>query len=143
MKTDTTSIAPDLRETLENEEAALAPAVRRAFASIEGPSPRVLAAIHREALAHLAFKRHSRTFFRTLAAAAAFALLLGGAIQIRIEQQTIIHTRDLGHLLNIGEAQTVPTTDGAAEIASRLLSIQGLDDDSFFLTSEETEPLWL
>jgi hypothetical protein len=146
MNAKKTPLAPENWGEMEKEVEALAPVVRGAYASIAGPSPRVLDAIHAEALAHVAQRRRTRRFipvFRALAAAAALALLLGGAVQLRLAQLTLSHDRDFGHLLNIGEAPTVTAGEPTAEPASRLLSLQGLDEEAYFLTAEETEPLWL
>ena len=148
MKANTTSAAPDLRDTREEDETELTSAVRRTLNAFEGPSERVLAAIRSEALAHLTARRRARRFvplFRTFAVAAALALLLGGALHLHIEQQAVLHANDFSRLLDLGEAQTTaaPAEDASPEIASRLLSIQGLDEASYFVTPEETESLWL
>jgi hypothetical protein len=128
------------------ELEALAPRVREAFGRVAEPSPRVLRAIHDEAVAHLTSRARQRRFiplFRTLAAAAALTLLLGGAIQTHLAWREGTHTRAVGHLLNLG-ASNVPaaTAESASELASRLLDIQGLNEDAFFM-SEEAEVLWL
>lgn len=131
---------------LENDLEALAPQVRAAFSQIGEPSPRVLRAIHDAAVVNLSSRARQRRFiplFRTLAAAATLALLLGGAIQTHLAWKEGAHTRTVGHLLNLGASNVPAATAGSAsELASRLLDIQGLNEDAYFM-SEEAEVLWL
>ena len=143
--TPSTPVSPD---KLEKDLATLAPLVRAAFCRVDEPSPRVIRAIHEEAVAYLSARNRRRRLiplFRTLAAAATLTLLLGGAIQSHFSRLEISHAREVGHLLNLGESH-VPATiaEGSSGLAIRLLSIQGLDDEeAFFFTPEEDEVLWL
>jgi len=147
--TPSTPVSPD---ALEKDLETLAPLVQEAFSRVGEPSPRVLRAIHNEAVAYLSARNRRRRFiplFRTLAAAATLTLLLGGAIQAHIARVEISHARDVGHLLNLGATHSPSgTAEASSELANRLLSIQGLDEDDFFFddilfTSEEEEVLWL
>jgi len=146
MKTKTTDRIFS-QEELENDLAELAPRVRRAFAHVEEPSLRVLDAIHKEAVAvsaQRARRRHFIPLFRMLATAAALALLLGGAVQMHLAHLEVEQARQVGHLINLGMSH-VPTgkADGTAELANRLLDLQGLNEESFFVTTEEPESLSL
>lgn len=143
----TTPIVPITLDELEKDLETLAPLVREAFCREGEPSARVIRAIHDEAVAHISERNRRRRFiplFRSLAAAATFALLLGGAIQAHFSRVELSHARDVGHLLNLG-ASHAPTgrSESSPELAGRLLSLQGLDEEAFFVTSEEEEVLWL
>lgn len=144
--TRTDTISP---VALENDLAALAPWVRQALScSTEEPSVHVIRAIHNEAVKHIAVQRRNRRlipFFRTLAAAAALALLLGGAFQLHSTRLEGVNARAISHILNLGapHAASVTSTASSSELANRLLVIQGLDDETFFINSQEAESLLL
>ena len=141
------TLTPVSVDELENELETLAPLVRDAFRLEGGPSPRVLRAIRDDAVSYLSAQKRRRRFiplFRSLAAAATFALLLGGAIQAHYSRVELSHARDVGHLLNLGASHALTgRNESAPELAGRLLSLQGLDEEAFFFTSEEEEVLWL
>ena len=134
------------------ELEALAPQVKAGFERIGGPSDRVLDAIHAEAVKVAAEKRgpsRLHVIFRRLAAAAVFALLLTGSFQTyQRYQKDMIHEQALT-LLRISsaiedDAGDVSASD-SAELANILLTMQGLDQDSYFspLDDEEAGLLWL
>jgi len=131
-------------EQLESDISRIVPLIRQC--RLQGPSDPVLRAIHDRAVAQVSAQvryRRRMPIFRALAAAATLALLLGGAIQTRLSRQAGAHAQAVRHLLQIGAPQlSAGPATGAAEIANRLLTIQGLDDEALF-TSEETEVLWL
>ena len=134
------------------ELEALAPQVKAGFERIGGPSDRVLDAIHAEAVKVAAEKsRGSRlhVVFRALAAAAVFAVLLTGSFQTyQQHQNNVVHEQALT-LLRISSATEDDSGDvslsDTAELANILLSMQGLDHDSYFsaLDEEEAGFLWL
>lgn len=134
-------------EAIERELEALAPLVQRGFSGADGPSAHVLQAIHAEAVAQAAARRRRRfavSLFRPLAAAAVLALLLGGVFQIHLAKLNGDNTRAMGHLLSLGSthlsADTL-TPSTSAGLANRLLLIQGLDEEAFFVTQDESEVL--
>ena len=144
----TTHTDPISPVALENDLEALAPWVRQALSCTGEPSSHVIRAIHNEAVKHIAAQRRNRLFipfFRTLAAAATLALLLGGAFQIHSVRLEGVNSRAIGHILNLGapHASDVTSTSSASELANRLLVIQGLDDDNFLINSPEAESLLL
>jgi len=148
MTMKTTRENPISPEALENELKALEPWVRQALSCAVEPSPRVIRAIHNEAVRQVEVQRRKRRFipfFRTLAAAATLALLLGGAFQIHTTRLEGINSRAIGHILNLGAAHAPDgmATSSSAELANRLLAIQGLDDENFLMHSEEAESLLL
>ena len=112
---------------------------------LEALAPRVLQAIHAEAVIQAAARRRSRfvaSLFRPLAAAAVLALLLGGALQIHLAQLNGANTRDMGHLLSLGSTHlSADSVSPSTELANRLLLIQGLDEEAFFIAQEEPEVL--
>ena len=113
---------------LERELAEIAPFVRQGFEREGGPSPRAEAAIRAEAQRTLdgRRKRLRRAFLpRTLAAAAALALLLGGSI----------------HLLVNNHESSAEWPGDDESFADLLLDIQGLNEEGFFRT-EATASLW-
>ena len=121
------------------ELEALAPQVKAGFARIGGPSDRVLDAIHAEAVKAAAERRvpnRLNIVFRRLAAAAVFALLLTGSFQTyQRYHANAIHEQALT-LLRISSATeddsgAVSFSD-TAEFAHFLLTMQGLDQDSYF-----------
>ncbi len=131
---------------LEKELAELAPLVRQSFRQAGGPSPRVEAAIRQEARA-VAERKHNRRAwpaYRTFAAAAGFALLLGGAAQMHLVHQASHNAQAVHHILDIGatQASAEHPVEGPTGLANRLLDIQGLDEEGFF-KAEAEEPLWL
>ena len=130
------------------ELEAFAPQVKEGFARIGGPSDRVLDAIHAEAVKVAAEKRRTSRFhiaFRRLAAAAVFAVLLGGSFQTYQRYQSNNAHEQTLTLLRISFA----TEDGGvlsdtSELANILLMLQGLDQESFFSApDEEAGLLWL
>ena len=133
-------------EMLEKELETLAPLVQRGFSGLGEPSDDVLRAIRNEAVAHLAGRRQSRRFFlhlvRPLAAAAVLALFLGGVFQHHVTQRNGANTRVIGHLLSLGSTHlSADTAEPSVELANRLLLIQGLDEEAFFIAQDESEVL--
>jgi hypothetical protein len=131
---------------LEKELAEIAPRVRQSFREVGGPSRPVEEAIRREARAVAGRKgnRFAWPLYRTVAAAAGFALLLGGAVQVHLVHRASHNDQAVHHILNIGatQASNEHSSEGPAALANRLLDIQGLDEEGFF-KAEEEEPLWL
>ncbi|MEI7900975.1 MAG: hypothetical protein WCK89_12050 [bacterium] len=131
---------------LEKELAEIAPLVRQGFRQVGGPSLRVGDAIQREARAYAGRKNSRRVWplYRTVATAAGFALLLGGAVQLNLVYQSSHKSQAIHTVLNIGasQASTEHPVEGPTGLANRLLDIQGLDEEGFFKTEGE-EPLWL
>jgi len=138
---------------LLRELEVLAPQVRAGFARAGGPADSVLNAIHAEAVRVAAGKRALRlhAVFRRIAAAAVFAVLLAGSFHT---YQRFCRTRHPGPgheqavtLLRIGSAFEDETgalcLADTAELAQLLLTMQGLDDDSYFNAPDEAELLWL
>lgn len=132
------------------ELEAFAPQVKDGFARAGGPSDRVLAAIRAEAVRVAAGKRKAsrlHVVFRRLAAAAVFAVLLAGSLQVYQQQQQQSAHRQAVALLRICSATDdgagVVALDDTAALAQFLLMMQGLDQDTFFSAPDETEPLWL
>ena len=125
---------------LEKELAGLAPLVRQGFRQAGGPSPRIEEAIRAEAR-RCAGKKQNRfawPVYRTLAAVAAFALLLGGSVQLHLSLQA----KDANRRAATEKAQPAPSAESTPGLANLLLEIQGLNEEGFFRT-EEAEPLWL
>jgi len=130
------------------ELEAFAPQVKEGFVRIGGPSGRVLDAIHAEVVRVAAEKRKPSRLhiaFRRLAAAALFAVLVGGSFQTyQRYHSNNVHEQTLT-LLRISFA----TEDGGilsdtSELANILLTLQGLDQESFFSApDEEAGLLWL
>ena len=133
-------------EALEKELAEIAPLVRQVFSLSGGPSPQVENAIRQEARTCAARKRSRLAWpaYRTLAAAAGFALLLGGAVQLHLARQSSRNAQTARHILDIGatQASAEHPIEGPTGLANRLLDIQGLDEEGFF-KAEGEEPLWL
>jgi hypothetical protein len=121
-------------DTLESELRDLAPLVRQAFSRLPPPSDAVTQAIHDEARRALIRKRARLVwpYPRVLAAAAAFALLMGGGIQLHLSRQDIAEK----------PAARAAHKESTSNLATLLLEIQGLNEDGFF-RPEEAEPLWL
>jgi hypothetical protein len=145
MKTTT----PFCEEALLRDLEALAPVVKDGFARLEGPSPRVLQAIHEEAVAQ-AIRRSARARFsltlRFAAAAAAVVLLCGMSLQTWSAWHKGRHDTQMVQLLRIstqGSDSTESELADSSELAGFLLSMQGLDHDSYFSSQDETESLWL
>ncbi len=132
---------------VEAEADALAPAIRDAYARLGGPSAATLQRIRLAAEAHTAARRRHRAFVRFARAGAAAALVaaaVGGSYQLRLAFQTAAphpHAA-LGSLLAIGAPDGALPEDGAAELANRLLDLQGLSKEAF-IRPEEQESLWL
>lgn len=129
---------------VEREAESIAPLVREGLARVEGPSERVMRAIHEEAVARASAKgRSAMPLYRVLAAAASLLILLGGAVQYHFARQAGAHAQTLQLVLHIGAPHAVSgPVDGTTELANRLLNIQGLDEETFF-TPDETEALLL
>ena len=139
----------DLNEAdVLRELEALAPQVKAGFAHIGGPSDRVLDAIHAEAVKVAAAKRKPARLhlvFRRLAAAAVFAVLLGGSFltyQRRNSNAAHEQTLTLLRICMATEDGGVSLSD-TADLAHFLLTMQGLDQDSLFISPDEIESLWL
>lgn len=125
---------------IERELTELAPRVRQGFVCLGGPSERVEQAIRDEARRAAALRmRSSWPRRRMLAAAASFALLLGGTAQWFAAQRAV---KDVDPAQQPAVAASVSTEESAAGFANLLLEIQGLNEDGFFRT-EEAESLWL
>jgi len=131
---------------LEKELAEIAPRVRQGLHQAGGPSLRVDEAIRAEAR-RVAARRQSRSAWAWMhvrapfAAAAALALLLGGAA---LHQRTgeEAEPRNLS-AARPSAAQTVnAASDNAASFAGVLLEIQGLSEEGF-VRDEETAVLSL
>ncbi len=135
-------------DALEKELAGIAPLVQRGFRQEDGPSLRVEEAIRREARAYAGRKnvRPAWPLYRTLAAAAGFAFLLGGVVQLHLVHQASHNAQASRSILNLGATQASALNehpvDGPTGLANRLLDIQGLDEEGYFKT-EEDESLWL
>jgi hypothetical protein len=134
-------------DALERELAQIAPLVQQGFRQAGGPSLRVEDAIRQKA--RLAVAARERAGFawhayRIAAAAAGFALLLAGALELHLVHQASHNALTVRHILNIGatQASNEHPTEGPAGLANRLLDIQGLDEEGFF-KAEGEEPLWL
>jgi len=145
MKTTT----PFCEEALLCDLEALAPLVKDGFARLEGPSPRVLQAIHEEAVAQ-AIRRSARVRFsftlRFAAAAASVVLLCGVSLQTWRVWHKGRHDAQMVQLLRIstqGSDAAEHELADSSELEGFLLSMQGLDHDSYFSSPDETESLWL
>ncbi|MCL1921862.1 MAG: hypothetical protein FWG50_12460 [Kiritimatiellaeota bacterium] len=141
----------DLNEAgVLRELAAFAPQVRDGFARIGGPSDSVLDAIRAEAAKAAAERRRAlrlNVVFRRLAAAAVFALLLGGSFQTYQRYHSNNAREQTLTLLSISLATqdgAYSLSDDTSELAHLLLTMQGLDQESFFsVPDEEAGLLWL
>jgi len=145
MKTTT----PNCEEALHHDLEALAPLVKEGFARINGPSARVLKAIHEEAVAH-ALRRAARNRFafivRFTAVAAAVALVFGGSLQAWRAWHAIKPINQTVQLLRISTQNSTSVEHELAdssELANYLLSMQGFDRDSYFSAPDGMESLWL
>ena len=130
-------------DRLEKELAEITPLVRQGFSRVGGPSQRAEEAIRAEAR-RLASKKPGRLswpLYRTLAAAAAFALLMGGSIQLHLSRQADLRD-EVANRIASEAAQSATATESTPGLANLLLEIQGLNEDGFF-RPEEAEPLWL
>jgi hypothetical protein len=144
MKKDVTNYEDaDLRD-LEQ----IAPWVHEGFARIEGPSARVMEAIHREAVLH-AQRRPVRirfSFYLRLASVAAIVLLLSGIFFNAWRSRSQEQYQQVVQLLNLTTKNPISENIGQtdpAELANLLLTMQGLDRESYFNASDGTEALWL
>ncbi len=128
---------------LEKELAEIAPLVRQGFRQAGGPSLRVEDAIRAEARRYEGKKqgRAAWPLYRTLAAAAAFALLLGGSVQLHLSRQSDLRD-EVARRVATEAAQSATASESTPGLANLLLEIQGLNEDGFF-RPEEAEPLWL
>ena len=135
----------DLNETdVLRELETLAPQVKDGFAYIGGPSARILDAIHAEAV-KVASRKRLNVIFRRLAAAAVFAVMLGGGFQTyQHYQSNTVHEQTLT-LLQISLAtENGDMMSDTSELANILLTLQGLDQESFFSAPDgEAGLLWL
>jgi hypothetical protein len=142
------------KEETFNEEAELqalegiAPWVKEGFARMEGPSDRVLKAIHEEAVAQVS-RPHLRfrfSFMLRLSVAAALLLLFSGVAfqswqsRSREQQQQVVQ---LLHMTSPSPLSEDPIGTEPAELANLLLSVQGLDRESYFNAPDGTGALWL
>jgi len=144
MKKDVTSYEDaELRALAE-----IAPWVNEGFARIEGPSARVLEAIHREAVLH-AQRRPMRiqfSFYLRLASAAAILLLLAGIFFTVWRSRDQEQYQQVVQLLNVTTKNPISENLGEADssdLPNLLLTMQGLDRESYFNASDGTEALWL
>jgi hypothetical protein len=141
-------IPPLCEEALLRDLDALAPLVKEGFARMEGPSPRVLHAIHAEAVAQsIRRTAHHRLWFTVrFAAAAVLILLCGASLQSWRSWHNGRHDVQTVQLLRIS-TQDSGSTDhvlaDSSELDSFLLNMQGLDHDSYFSSPDGTESLWL
>ena len=140
---------PYSEEAVLRDLDALAPLVKEGFARLEEPSPRVLSAIHEEAVAQ-ALRRKTRvhiTWRVRFAAAAAAVVLLGGvSLQTWRTWNSGRHDAQMVQLLRIstqGAGSTEHELADTSELATFLLSMQGFDRDSYFSSPDGTESLWL
>jgi hypothetical protein len=140
---------PLCEEALLRDLEALEPLVKEGFARMEGPSAHVLQAIHEEAVAQ-SIQRSARVRFhftlRFAAAAAAVVLLCGGSLQTWRAWHIGRHNAQTVQLLRIstqGSTATDHELADSSELAGFLLSMQGLDHDSYFSSPDGTESLWL
>jgi len=135
-----------------NEEAELqalegiAPWVKEGFARMEGPSDRVMKAIHDEAVAQVS-PSHLRlrfSFTIRLVAAAALMLLFSGVAFQSWRVKTHEQQHQVVQLLQMTTKS--PLSEDAvgtepAELANLLLTVQGLDRESYFSAPDGTEAL--
>ena len=126
---------------LEKELAELAPLVRQGFRQVGGPSQRVEEAILAESRRLAGKKQGHWPLYRTLSAAAAVALLMGGSIQLHLSRQADLRD-EVANRIASEAAQSTTATESTPGLANLLLEIQGLNEDGFF-RPEEAEPLWL
>lgn len=117
------------------DETELAAIVRRGFEAAGGPSQRVMAVIAAEARRNAG--RQTFRMFRSmprLAALAAVLAIAAGALYLNQNQAAP------------DSVKTIPdagfSSQSTPDLAALLLDIQGLNEESFFMT-EEAEPLWL
>jgi hypothetical protein len=121
----------------DKDEAEFAAMVRRGFESLGGPSADTEAAIF--AAAHRAAARGAaqRYWFRprVLAAAAAAVVIAAGGLYLNLNRAApdggVTSSQETGF-----------GAESTQDLAALLLDIQGLNEESFFMT-EEAEPLWL
>jgi anti-sigma-K factor RskA len=138
----------DLNDCAELDALAesLRPVLQDGFRRIGGPGERVLLAIRAEAQRSVRAQRHARfaPLWRLSAAAAAAALIAGAALLTHDTLRAGRHAHTLSQLLDLG-ANANPTSSYSAEtgeLAKRLLTVQGLDEEAFMVCAE-TESLWL
>ncbi len=140
------------KEETFNEEAELRalegiiPWVSEGFARMEGPSVRVLNAIHDEAAAQVTRRRLKLrfTFYLRVSVAAAGVLLLSGISLQSWRSQKNEQQHQLVQLLQMTTKS--PLSEDSigtepAELANLLLSVQGLDRESYFNAPDGTEAL--
>lgn len=125
---------------IDRELTELAPRVRQGFVCLGRPSERVERAIRDEARRAAAHRMRSAWLRRRiLAAAASFALLLGGTAHWVASQRAEQNRSPTQQPVAAADARGDESTVG---FASLLMEIQGLNEDGFFRT-EEAESLWL
>lgn len=119
---------------LERAASDIAPAVRQAFSTLRGPDERVLRAIREEAARHVFVLRRQHVLRVRIIAAAAVLLFLCGSLQLHLSRQAgLQQAQTLRLVLHMGAPQAFPASpEGTDELARQLLSIQGLDEESFF-----------
>jgi hypothetical protein len=126
----------------------IAPWVHEGFARIEGPSARVMEAIHREAVLQ-AQRRPVRirlSFYLRLSSAAAILLLLAGIFFTVWRSRDQEQYQQVVQLLNVTTKNPISENLGEADpsdLPNLLLTMQGLDRESYFNASDGTEALWL
>jgi len=144
MKKDVT-----IQEDAELQDLAeITPWVREGFARIEGPSARVLAAIHQEAVEQARRRPLRIRFFFALrlSAAAAVLLLLSGLVFNVWRSRGQDQHQQVVQLLNLTVKNPIVENLGSAtpsDLPELLLTMQGLDRESYFNASDGTEALWL
>lgn len=128
---------------------AISPLVKEGFARMDGPSDRVLKAIHDEAVAQ-SVRRHAPFRFafyvRFATAAAVLLLLCGVSLQAWRSWSNEKTHHQIVQILRITTQDPNGTDDELAdtsELATFLLSMQGLDRESYFSSPDGTESLWL
>jgi hypothetical protein len=142
------------KEETFNEEAELlalegiAPWVKDGFARLEGPSARVMKAIHDEAVAQVSRPRlrFRFSFMMRLSAAAAVVLLFSGVAFQSWRSRNHEQQHQVVQLLHMTTQSSLSEDlEGTepSELANLLLTVQGLDRESYFNAPDGTEALWL
>ncbi|MEI7946119.1 MAG: hypothetical protein WCJ02_05460 [bacterium] len=145
MKTTT----PFFEEAVLRDLDTIAPLVKEGFARMEGPSPRVLQAIHDEAVAQpIRRAANCRLSFtvRFAVAAAVLVLLCGVSLQSWRSWHNGRHDVQTVQLLRIstqGSSSADYELADSSDLDSFLLNMQGLDSDTYFSSLDGTESLWL
>ncbi|MBO7655444.1 MAG: hypothetical protein J6U40_11040 [Kiritimatiellae bacterium] len=120
-------------DALERDLASVLPFVQKGFAGVE-PSAETLAAIHqaaeRQAMRKPAFWRR----VRVIAIAASIILVVGGLCHVYLPELT--HPQPKA--VTVAQQESNDRTDMDPDV---LLYMQGMDDESFFL-SDDMEVAW-